>query len=507
MKFFTFAVQTILLVIATAFACVAPSHASDDFGAVVLKVRVVDRAEKPVAGVRVRFSAQLDGVASYHGAAPSPTQLIGQSAQREATTNPAGIATVTVASTILPAPDKWFRGTVHFVAQTIATPTCDACPVGARTISGNLSIPADSPVEQNLSGGLPTLHIWEVPDTYVDGFPLWLGKNKRPDRVVVLVEGFDLYNSFSATDSLRLVGVAGDALRQAGMSLLVVNFEDSHQSPEQLAPIVSRAVRAAAQTAGGKPVAVAGLSAGGIVARWSLVAAEETGTPLPVHTLVFLDTPHRGARINPALQAMTLRYGKKADRDALGSDAARVLLTECVTDSDHQVRWRRIGPPLAQRDVPVECTPDTAIHETFYARLRRLNDHNGYPKNCRLVAVANSSRNNNRPVSNLMRLWLPWGSAWDLRADQSDLSAGSLIPSYYVEQFHVAYPLGLAGAYLPTVPTFLPSASALDATPQETPPFDAWYARPDGLTPLAHDQVDPAVATFVVREIVKSPWK
>ena len=126
--------------------------------------------------------------------------------------------------------------------------------------------------------------------------------------------------------------------------------------------------------------------------------------------------------------------------------------------------------------------------------------------------MANSSRRAAAPGSSaataaspacLLRMWLPWGCGWTLPAAAADRAAGSVMPRVYAEQFRVNYPLGLAGAYLRGAPTFLPNASALDAGPGEAPPFDAWYARPDGLEPLAHDRVDPGAAAFAVRELLR----
>lgn len=487
------------------------AESAGDFSEVRVRVRVVDRANRPVAGIHVRFTLWLDGVAHGEEKAnaiePVDTRAVSLSMQLEGVTNRDGIATVAATPKGARVPSQWFRGNVRFTAQTVPTHERDAVATGPGSITDSLSVPAVPSPLQSPPSALPTLRIWEAPDTEVDGFPLWLGSDRRADRIIVLVEGFDLYNTYSATDALRLVGSAGDALRRAGVDLLIVNFADSHQSLETLAPTVARAIRAASRVVGGRPVAVAGLSAGGIIARWALVTAEESGSPLPVNTLVFLDTPHRGANLNPALQAMVLSYGKKEDRDALSSDAAHILLTESITDTAHQVRWRRIGPPLAQRQIPVQCMPTHDAHEAFYARLQHLNDRRGYPKQCRLVAVANSSRRTNRPASSLLHLWLPWNSSWTLRTAERDCIAGSLLPRLYVDKFRRNYPLGLAGSYLTTAPTFLPAASALDASPDETPPFDAWYARPEGSTPLAHDDVDPGVAAFVVRELLQSAWK
>jgi hypothetical protein len=239
---------------------------------------------------------------------------------------------------------------------------------------------------------------------------------------------------------------------------------------------------------------------GGIVARWALVEAEERGEPLPVHTLLLLDTPNRGANLNPALQAMTLRHGTRKDKAALASAAARALLAQ----RPGNVVWSRRGLPGLDRTVPVRWTGDTREHRAFFDRLHGRNDRNGYPKRCRIIAVANSSRTGGAGSDNLFRLWLPWSFGWTAKATEQDRAPGSLLPPYYVARFVVRRPLGLAGAYLRFAPTFVPNESALDAAPDESPPFDAWYARPDGLPPLPHDEVDPGAAAFVVRELLRT---
>jgi hypothetical protein len=314
-------------------------------------------------------------------------------------TDEAGVATARVKWA---GPRRWFRGKVALEV----TPD-DA----AREITPTVPLPvrATEPIPSPRPGDddVPTLTVFEEPDARVAGFPVWLGRDGKLDRVVVAVEGFDLYNRYSATDVVRLTAAAGDRLRAAGVDLLVVNFPDAHQTPEALAPRVAEAVRAAAQ-ASGRRVAVAGLSAGGVAARWALVTAEERGEPLPVHTLLLLDTPNRGANFPPALQAMTLRYGTPEDRAALQSPAARVLLRGFLRNGLQDVRWRTVGLPLASRQVPVETAGDHTDHDAFFARLRALNDNRGYPKQARVVAVANSSRRPARPGRGLLHVWLPW---------------------------------------------------------------------------------------------------
>ena len=154
------------------------------------------------------------------------------------------------------------------------------------------------------------------PDRIVGGFPLWAAHDGETDKVVVVLEGFDLYNRISATDLMALISPASDALRAHGVSVLVVHFPDSHLTPDKLAPRAVEAIQAAAQLSG-HSVAVVGLSAGGIVARWALVEAEERGEPLPINTFLSMDCPNRGARMNPQLQAIVLRYGTPSDKSAL----------------------------------------------------------------------------------------------------------------------------------------------------------------------------------------------
>jgi hypothetical protein len=493
------AITGVIAIIAS-IACFAPDARAQSldtgYDAVVLRAQAVDRRGNAVPGVRLRFDARLDGLARCWDHENDPVH---EDTTRVVTTDAGGRAALTIDA---PCPNgergHWFQGTVTYHVAPVQEPGAGCVLVGDGPAERTEEIPGDP--------ALLRLTLFERPDTTVDGFPIWAGRGGRLDRIVVLVEGFDLYNRYSATDTMNLIGGAGDFLRAEGISLLVVDFPDSHRAPDALAPIVARAIQAAAKASGHK-VAVAGLSAGGVAARWALVTAENAGTPLPVHTLLCLDAPNRGANFNPSLQAMTLRYGKRADRDALSSDAARTMLTCTITDIKQQVHWRTLGLPLASRQVPSECHPDTAIHAAFYERLHHLNDHNGYPMSCRLVAVANSSRRGGScgGSSDLLHLWLPWTYCWTLKADSADQAPGSLLPPLYVDQFRVDMG-GIAGAYLRGAPTFLPAESALDAGADEVPPFDAWYARPDGLPALAHDHVDLGAGMFVVRELLQAPW-
>ena len=467
------------------------------FENVTLPARVVDRRDHPVAGVRLRFDARLSGAAR---SADNRIQSVASAEIGVAVTNENGEATFRITPPPgVAASRTWFRGKAQYQVR-LADENGEIKTIGETSAARALDIPNG---ENDADERTPCLCVFEKPDAEWDGFPVWFGRNGAHDRVIVILESFDLYNNWGATHTMRLIGGVGDVLRNCGIAVMVVNFPDSHNPPDALAPIAARAVRSAAARSG-HAVTLAGLSAGGVVARWASVTAENEGNPLPINALFCLDSPNRGANMNPQLQAMILRYGKQVDRDAIQSASARALLTGSITDMKTQVRWRRVGLPPGHREVPAECRPDSRAHQDFYARLRRLNDRNGYPKLCRIVGVANSSRRGGGGDAQLLHLWLPLSYFWTLQSSEKDRESGSLLPPQFLEGFRVYMPFGIAGSFMYGSPTFVSAASALDAGPDETPPFDAWYARPDGLPAIPHDQIDAGPARFVIRELLNS---
>ena len=156
--------------------------------------------------------------------------------------------------------------------------------------------------------------------------------------------------------------------------------------------------------------------------------------------------------------------------------------------------------------MPVSCREDATDHAAFYDRLHQLNDRNGYPKRCRVIGISSGSRTGNSAGGTLLKLWVPFDLGWTLPASPADYAPGSVLPPYYVGRFTTLYPLGMAGATLRLAPTFIPTESALDAGPGQTPPFDAWYARPDNAPPIPHDSVAPDEARFVVGALLASDW-
>ena len=351
------------------------------------------------------------------------------------------------------------------------------------------------------AGSEARLTLFDPPDRLVGGFPLWLDASGRAERIVVLLEGFDFTDAFMAIQTLNLVRDAFDALRNSGVAVLVVSYKTAHAAPDVLAREAQAAVRAASEVCGGRTVALAGLSAGGIVARWALCLAESRGAPLPVHALLTLDSPHRGARIHPKLQALAAAYGGPVYRKAILCDAARALMAEAIADPNRDSSWRYVGQRPVGYKLPESVRTTTRFHEESYARLRTLGK-NGYPTTCRTIGVANSNRRVGHDAQKILRVWLPLNHFWTLSTDAADRAPGSLLPKA-ARTYAFRLPLGIGGATLPELPTFLPAASALDADFDEMPPFDAFYERPLTDKPVPHDEIAPDVVRFVVNELLR----
>ncbi len=341
-----------------------------------------------------------------------------------------------------------------------------------------------------------------APEREIAGAPLWLGRDRVCDRVVILVEGFDFHRDVDAADMVERGRLIAEPLWNAGIDLVALDFPDAAPGIEVQAGRLAEVVRAVARDAG-RPVAIVGFSAGGMTARWALAQAEAAGAPLPVATCIYVDTPHRGAWLNAALMALSGRYGGPGDRAALGSPAARELLRV----RPENLEWRRIGVPVipdVRRRVPARWRESSAEHQAFLARLRALGPNRGYPSRTRNVAVALGSRRSVSEPSDLLHLWLPFGSGWTLRADPRDLEPGSLLPDLLARRLQKRVALGIAGIHLRRRPTFIPTESALDAGPDERPPFDSFYARPDGAPAIAHDHPDSGAGLLILRELAQT---
>ena len=224
----------------------------DAYSSICLQVRVTDRQNLPVAGLPVRITADLNGIVleddhRSEGVLTSLTRVV--------PTDASGLATLHLSGSPWTHAAEWYRGRVTVAAFLINAPHREISPLGADTVTETRDFPETE--------ALPplALQIYEEADRQVEGFPVWTARDGRLDKIVVVLEGFDLYNRVSATDLMQILTPVSDALRRQGISILVVHFPDSHLAPDRLAPRAADAIQAAAK-ASGHPVVVVGLSGG-----------------------------------------------------------------------------------------------------------------------------------------------------------------------------------------------------------------------------------------------------
>jgi hypothetical protein len=196
------------------------------YGEVVLHARVLDRRGQPLPGLTLRIEADLRGVArGWNG----QTASIVQTETRTAVTDASGLATVRLTrSRVAGEPARWFRGTVDVRVKPVVPPSRELTLLAPLPLRTTLQVP---PPPTEPAPAPLTLVTFDPPDTTVDGFPVWLGSDKRADRVVVVLEGFDLYNLYGAAEVMRLIAPAADPLRTEGIDFLVVNFPTPTSRP------------------------------------------------------------------------------------------------------------------------------------------------------------------------------------------------------------------------------------------------------------------------------------
>ncbi|PEN04728.1 hypothetical protein CRI93_14700 [Longimonas halophila] len=195
------------------------------------------------------------------------------------------------------------------------------------------------------------------------------------NKPLLIVEGIDLSDD---THPYANYGRLGDLALQArndGYDVAVISFQDPLSSIRQHEEVLRRALQLVHDLKGdtSQPTAVAGLSRGGVVARYALAKMEENGTPH--HTSLFLsyDAPQRGGNINLNLQETLFGSGRVADntpqevKDRLSSQAVKELLI------DH-----------AEHNSPTE-------KEALFNEIRDLNGGIGYPAEPRLVTWSNGT--------------------------------------------------------------------------------------------------------------------
>ncbi|MEY3010436.1 MAG: hypothetical protein RLZZ314_1078 [Bacteroidota bacterium] len=196
---------------------------------------------------------------------------------------------------------------------------------------------------------------------------LRLGEDQAFDKPLIVVEGLDIGSGWSEANhgygGITWHDIFGgdpvnmpqglefrtflDDAHALGMDVLFLDFANGtapllHQTA-LLQHVLSLACNA---KVGSWPMALVGVSKGGVVARAALSLLEEQGTPHCVGQFIAIDAPFDGAVIPKGLQALLLGLSAVSDEaqtlwHALNSEAARQLVCNHLSNDGAYSMWQQ----------------------------------------------------------------------------------------------------------------------------------------------------------------------
>jgi hypothetical protein len=317
---------------------------------------------------------------------------------------------------------------------------------------------------------------------------VWQGGASSLDKPLLVVEGIDASNE-NGPAAYYALGARPTAQlfprgQAEGADIVILDFGDGGRTLQANAAVARQAIILLRSYASdpNRSLDVAGISMGGVVARYALAEMEEDGVSHRVGTFVSIDAPHRGAVIHGTLQHDIKNRQDPSDwPDALARPAGRQLLVYNAFDTTN----------------PTE-------HQRFYAELRALNGGYGYPRLTQNVGVSFGTPN---PNPNPGQRW----ARLDVSGPCNVLEYGW--PDCDDHNYNVGGDHGQAGSYLPlkvtqlwgrrawgTVryellryppvhPTFMPFTSALDMVNGVSAFDQPLIHRPTSATPSFHNIV------------------
>jgi hypothetical protein len=304
----------------------------------------------------------------------------------------------------------------------------------------------------------------------------WEGGNGTIDNPFVVIEGFDPTNENFPEKYYQL----GEDLFSAALGLdqdmIVFNFAEGGIDIATNAQHVIDGMRyLAGIRAGSNAMKLAGVSMGGVVARYALAQAEDNGQALDVSHFASIDSP----QVDAVMDAEMLDFLKDetdGEHESIASMAAKQML----------------------RYNPYDL--DGSIHAQFYSDLNSLNG-GGYPRQSKNIGVS-FSPNTQNPNSGLWLELEVFLANWRERSfyiNQGDPTKepGSFLPRQTTMLWGRSY-----GATYELVrhtdPTFIPHESALDLTYSGGTSFDVAIFSD---TPGFHNEVPQDIVGPLLQEM------
>ncbi len=245
-------------------------------------------------------------------------------------------------------------------------------------------------------------------------------------KPIIIVEGYDPKNSYAPVDYYYLIDNWSliRNLRGQGYDVIILNFNngaDYIQRNAYLLMELINQVNSLKQTS--SELVVVGVSMGGLVARYCLTYMESQNMNHQVRLFLSYDSPQNGANIPLGMQGVLQDFANNAytltsvfpNYSDLKSPAAVQMLKYHINKSLSGSR-------------PSTICCESSWHTTFMNELRGLNYCNGYPKNCRNIAVTLGSINGTLQLAASGATAVSGGTALDFQigGDQFPIAAYSI---------------------------------------------------------------------------------
>ena len=219
---------------------------------------------------------------------------------------------------------------------------------------------------------------------YRNKLTLWEGANASSQKVVLLVSGFDAYNTKPAAFYRWQGDLLFNDLIALDYKVYVLTFAFNGQDLRRNAAVTHSAVEYISNLNNNNDIIVAGVSMGGVISRYALTKDEDvqnalpTPNYLPVSHYVSLDGPQQGAVISEELMDFT--HNNDASNYTFNTEAFKTLVRNNYKGAH------------------------AAVHNSFYNELANLNGGIGYPTHCLNIGVAFSNPNLTNPDAGIK--WL-----------------------------------------------------------------------------------------------------
>ncbi|NOU17253.1 MAG: T9SS type A sorting domain-containing protein [Bacteroidales bacterium] len=226
-------------------------------------------------------------------------------------------------------------------------------------------------------------------------------------KPLIFVEGFDPNNEFEfdpnnlnpdVTDLYDIIDQGGlaSSLHVNGYDIVILNFSNGGDYIQRNAFLLVELINQInAQKPNTEPLVVVGYSMGGLVARYALTYMEQHGMDHKTRLYVSFDSPHKGAHVPVGLQELALGFDYPVYLQMFPKLAKSLNLFK-ATAAKQMLKYRLTSFDQASGEISINSD-----YLTFFSELNSLNSCNGFPQNCRNIAISLGNWNGRPQRSNL----------------------------------------------------------------------------------------------------------